>query len=481
MRKDESFIKKFVNSNDDDKYDLHPSKDIKCTLGNELNGRRVVICITASVACYKAIDLIRIMIRHGAEVFVVISKAVEKFMNKDYFLWASGNSVISELSGDLEHVRLANYQASDLIIVYPCTANTIGKFANGIDDTPVTSVLSIALGAGVPILIAPAMHDAMYQNMIIKQNIQYLENIGIAFMNPILEEDKAKIATVESVLLRSVELVKNQISKYGKKNGMTNDRLDWHFCKGSIDKSLPLNNQQMRSFMKNRKILISTGSTIEHIDPIRVISNTSSGKMGYSLLRKAIDLELDITVVKGSTSMDLEYTKLKDQFNFKLIEARSTEQMMTSIVGELSSKSYDIIILAAAVSDFKPKFYSSDKITTGTHSLVIRLVPTGKIVDQVKCIQRETYLVAFKAEYRVSERILLERSYQKLLDSNANMVVANDVSNEGAFVGSDSNKILIVDKMKNYYDFPLLDKETVAENILKLIYLDLSKEWKMNT
>jgi phosphopantothenoylcysteine decarboxylase / phosphopantothenate---cysteine ligase len=402
-------------------------------------------------------------------------------MNKDYFLWASGNSVISELSGDLEHVRLANYHASDLIIVYPCTANTIGKFANGIDDTPVTSVLSIALGAGVPILIAPAMHDAMYQNMIIKQNIQYLENIGIAFMNPILEEDKAKIATVESVFLRSVELVKNQISKYGKKNGMTNDRLDWHFCKGSIDKSLPLNYQQMRSFMKNRKILISTGSTIEHIDPIRVISNTSSGKMGYSLLRKAIDLELDITVVKGSTSMDLEYAKLKDQFNFKLIEARSTEQMMASIVGELSSKSYDIIILAAAVSDFKPKFYSSDKITTGTHSLVIRLVPTGKIVDQVKCIQRETYLVAFKAEYHVSERILLEKSYQKLLDSNANMVVANDVSNEGAFVGSDSNKILIVDKMKNYYDFPLLNKETVAENILKLIYLDLSKEWKMNT
>src|SRR5918993_2024764 len=313
MRENESFIKKFVDGNDDDRYDLHPSKDIKCTLGNELDGKRVVICITASVACYKAIDLIRIMIRHGAEVFVVISKAVEKFMNKEYFLWASGNSVISELSGELEHVRLANYQTSDLIIVYPCTANTIGKFANGIDDTPVTSVLSIALGAEVPILIAPAMHDAMYQNMIIKQNIQYLENIGISFMNPILEEDKAKIATVESVFLRSVELVKNQISKCGNKNAVSNDQVDWNFCKGSIDKSLSLNDSQMRSFMKNRKILISTGSTIEHIDPIRIISNTSSGKMGYFLLKKAIDLELDITVVKGSTTMDLEYTNLRDQ------------------------------------------------------------------------------------------------------------------------------------------------------------------------
>ena len=222
MVEDKSLIRKSVDSNDDDKYGLHPSKDIKCTLGNELFGKRVVICVTASVACYKAIDLIRLMMRHGAEVFVVISKAVEKFMNKEYFLWASGNPVISELSGNLEHVRVANFKTSDLIIVYPCTANTIGKFANGIDDTPVTSVLSIALGARVPIIIAPAMHDAMYHNLIIQQNIQYLEKIGIVFVNPVLEEDKAKAATVESVLLQSVDLVKNQISNSGKKDVIPN-------------------------------------------------------------------------------------------------------------------------------------------------------------------------------------------------------------------------------------------------------------------
>ncbi|TVP42027.1 phosphopantothenoylcysteine decarboxylase [Candidatus Nitrosocosmicus arcticus] len=475
MRKDKSFVKKFVDSNDDDKYGLHPSKDIKCTLGNELIGKRVVICVTASVACYKAIDLIRIMIRHGAEVSVVISETVEKFMNKEYFLWASGNPIISKLSGDLEHVRLANYETSDVIIVYPCTANTIGKFANGIDDTPVTSVLSIALGAGVPIIIAPAMHDAMYRNMIIKQNIQYLKDIGVVFMSPILEEDKAKVATVESVYLRSIGLVKHQILNSGKKDVIANYHLDWFFCKCSIDNSLSLNHQQMRSFMKNRKILISAGSTVEHIDPIRVISNTSSGKMGYSLLKKAIDFGLDVTVVKGSTKIDSEYAKLKDQFSFKLIEARTTEQMLDSIVGELSSNPYDIIILAAAVSDFRPEFYSGDKITTGSGSFVIRLVPTGKIVDQVKCIQRKTFLVAFKAEYQVSDQMLLERSYQKLIDSDADMVVANDVGTEGAFIGSDSSRILIVDKSKNYYEFPIQNKEIVAEYILKLVYLNLAQ------
>lgn len=101
--------------------DHHPSKDIKGTLGYELNDKKVVVCVTASVACYKAIDLIRAFVRHGADVYVVISKTVEKFMSKDYFQWASGNEVISELTGELEHVRVANYNTSDLIVVYPCT------------------------------------------------------------------------------------------------------------------------------------------------------------------------------------------------------------------------------------------------------------------------------------------------------------------------------------------------------------------------
>ncbi|MDN5845194.1 MAG: bifunctional phosphopantothenoylcysteine decarboxylase/phosphopantothenate--cysteine ligase CoaBC [Candidatus Nitrosocosmicus sp.] len=475
MEEDKSHIKESIDSNDEAKHALHPSKDIKCTLGKELVGKRVVICVTASVACYKAIDLIRKMMRHGAEVFVVTSKAVEKFINREYFLWASGNPVITELSGDLEHVRIANYETSDLIIVYPGTANTIGKFANGIDDTPVTSVLSIALGAGVPIIIAPAMHDAMYQNKIIKQNIQYLENIGIVFMNPIFEEEKAKVATVESVYLQSIGLVKNQISKYVKNHEVRNEHNDIFFCKHSIDDSLPLDTNQMLSFMKNKKILISAGSTVEHIDPIRVISNTSSGKMGYCLTRKAIELGLDVTVVKGLTMIDTEYLKLKDHFNVELIEAKTTEQMRSSIVQILSSNLYDIIILAAAVSDFKPEHYSSDKITSGYDSFVLRLVPTSKIVDQIKYVQSKTFLVAFKAEYRVSNQILLERAYKKISDSNADLVVANDVGTEGAFIGSDSNKILIVDKYKNYYEFPIQNKEIVAENILKLVYLNLTR------
>src|ERR671912_2986866 len=184
--------------------DLHPSKDITNTWGATLKDKKIVLCVCGSVAAYKAIDFARLLMRHGANVFPVISNSDTMLLHPNYLKWATGNDVVHKLPADMEHIKLADFNKSDLIIWYPCTANTIGKFANGIDDTPVTSVLSIALGAEVPILIAPAMHDAMYQNMIIKQNIQYLENIGISFMNPILEEDKAKIATVESVFLRSV-------------------------------------------------------------------------------------------------------------------------------------------------------------------------------------------------------------------------------------------------------------------------------------
>ena len=150
--------------------------------------------------------------RHGAEVFVVMSKTVEKFISKDYFLWASGNKVITNLSGDLEHIMLADYDKSDLVIVYPSTANTIGKFANGIDDTSTTSVLSVALGSKIPIIIAPAMHQSMYENEIIKENIAKLEKKNVIFVNPTIEEGKAKIANIDSVLVFIYQYFKKKLN-----------------------------------------------------------------------------------------------------------------------------------------------------------------------------------------------------------------------------------------------------------------------------
>ena len=471
-----SNINYFNNHTSPDVIEYHPSKDIKGTLGQEFNGKNVVVCVTASVACYKAIDLIRTFVRHGAEVYVVISKTVEKFMNKEYFVWASGNEVISELTGELEHVRVANYNTSDLIVVYPCTANTIGKFANGIDDTPVTSVLSIGLGSAIPIIIAPAMHEAMYYNTIIKSNIRKLENLGVIFSTPVLEEDKAKVAPIDLLLSQSISTISshNAVNAIIPTHANTNCNF---FCKNNANGLCDIKEKDLSSYFTKRKIIISVGSTIEYIDPIRIISNTSSGKMGLSLVNKALKYGLDVTIVKGVTQIDEKFREFSTRVNNRpqLIETKTTDQMADAITSELKSRKHDIVILAAAVSDFKPAVISDKKISTDNLSLQLNLVPTTKIVEKVKHIQKSAFLVAFKAEHQVGEHRLLTRSWQKLAQSRADLIIANDVGLTEPIIGSDLNKVLALDKERNYFDFPLQKKISVAENIFKLIYMKLYK------
>ena len=158
------------------KRQYRPTRDIYCTEGKELIDTRIVLCITGSVAAYKAIDLARMLVKHGAEVLTVMNQGTSKiFLSSEMMKWATGNDVVTELTGNLEHISLGDQDTTDMIIVYPCTANTIGKLANGIDDTVVTSVLTVALGSHIQIIICPAMHEAMYNNSIIQENINKLK------------------------------------------------------------------------------------------------------------------------------------------------------------------------------------------------------------------------------------------------------------------------------------------------------------------
>jgi phosphopantothenoylcysteine decarboxylase / phosphopantothenate---cysteine ligase len=453
----------------DDKIDHihHPSKDIKSTLGTELLKKKIVICVTASVACYKSIDLIRLLIRHGAEVFVVISKTVEKFISKDYFVWASGNNVISNLSGGLEHIVLADYGKSDLIIVYPSTANTIGKFANGIDDTPPTSILSVALGSKIPIVIAPAMHESMYENDIIKENIAKLEKKNVIFVNPKIEEGKAKIADIDSILACIINILK----KNPKFNNNTNNE-NVNFIKKSEKLISAIKESQMKYFFKDKKILISLGSTIEYIDPIRVVSNTSSGKMGISLVKNALTFGSNVTIVKGLTTFNIVIDeKYPTAVDFKVLDVTTSQQMCDVLLQELQSFSYDIVILAAAVSDFKPAAISDFKISSDKSSLTLTFVPTVKIINKIKSVNKKLFLVGFKAEYNVSVNTILEKSFKKMVESDANLVVANDVGKKDVHIGSDD--VLVLTKNKNYYHLPTQNKYDIATSIFKIIYINM--------
>ena len=240
----------------------HPSLDIVESYGTELTGKKIVLCVAGSVAAYKSIELARLLMRHGANVKCVMSNASTKLIKPDYMKWATGNNVITKLTGDMEHIDLADYKRSDLLIVYPSTANTLGKLATGIDDTPISTVLTVAFGSKIPIVMGLAMHRSMYENAAVRKNIAFLEK-KIDFVSPNIIEGKAKAPEPEDVL---------------------------HFILTKFGQS---------KILKGKKVLMTAGPTIEKIDPIRVITNHSTGKTGVLLASELVSAGAKVTLVYG--------------------------------------------------------------------------------------------------------------------------------------------------------------------------------------
>ena len=401
----------------------HPSLDIVGSYGVELSERKIVLCVAGSVAAYKAIELARLLMRHGADVTCVTSDAVTKLVQPDYFKWATGNEVITKLTGELEHIRLADYNQSDLIIVYPATANTLGKLANGIDDTPISTVLTVGFGSKIPILMCLAMHASMYDNAAVKKNVNFLKN-KIEFLTPHMIEGKAKASEPEDVL----EYV---LRKFG-----------------------------FSSILKNKKVLITAGPTIEYIDPIRIITNQSSGKTGILLASELISSGARVTLVYGP---GIE----KPPKGAKIIKI-STSKEMFNVVKKEMNKEFDIVIMAAAVSDYTPENTSKNKIKSTKNKIKISLKKTPKIIDQIKKYQKNVFLVGFKAETNLSKKELITLAKKKMNESSADMIVANDIGSIRYRKNPESNEVLIINSHK-VISSGWIKKEKIAKFIRKEI------------
>jgi phosphopantothenoylcysteine decarboxylase/phosphopantothenate--cysteine ligase len=408
-----------------ERREAHPSKDILGRRGKQLEGKKIVLCITGSVAAYRAIDLARLLMRHSADVHAVMTESTASMLlNPEIMKWATGNDVVTKLTGNLEHIILADYGMSDLIIVYPCTANTLGKVAAGIDDTPVTSILSVALGSKIPIIVAPAMHEAMYENIFVQQNVSKLKE-HMVFIAPKVEGGKAKVADPEHLLNATISVFSNRAPLSGK------------------------------------RVLVTAGSTIEYIDPIRVITNLSSGKMGVAIAQEAQRMGATVTLVYGHGTLSPE--------TGRIVRVNTAEEMYKAVVSELSSKRHDIAVMAAAVADFAPAKRSDKKIDTKLGKMELSLVATRKIIDEVKNNSKDTFLVAFKADYCVSESVLIEKAYRKLKECDADIIVANDLGRKGSEPGSDKNEVFIVDRDKKIVHLPPASKAQVARRLLELV------------
>jgi phosphopantothenoylcysteine decarboxylase/phosphopantothenate--cysteine ligase len=369
--------------------------DIFGTESETLSGKRIVVGVTGSIAAVRVVDLIRDLIRRGAQVHCVMSPAAAQILHPYALEYASGQPAIREITGRVEHVEFCGVGGkADLLLVAPATANTIGKMALGIDDTPVTTFATTAIGSGKPVMVVPAMHEAMYRHPAVLRNLDALRAMGAAVIDPRIEEGKAKIASSAHVVLEVERLL------------------------GPHD-------------LSGKKILVTSGSNAEVVDPIRILTNRASGKTGVALALEARRRGAEVTIVH----------RFLQDIPVRQIYAQSAKEMLDAVLAELSG-GCDALISAAAVADYTLDA-SEEKIKSGK-DLVLRLKPTKKIIRTVRSAYPDLKIVGFKAETNVTEEELLSRAGESLRGSDLDLVVANDVGTGG--MGTEENRVVIIDK-----------------------------------
>lgn len=389
-----------------------------------LKNKTVVIGVSGGIAVYKALDVISRLRKLGVNIHVIMTKSATEFVTPLSFQSLSQSYVVCDMfeepkTWDVEHISLA--KKADVFLVAPATSNIIGKIANGIADDMLTTTIMATKGK---VLIAPAMNTNMYENPIVQKNISTLKELGYKFVEPESgrlacgDIGKGKLATPETIVDDVVNLL------------------------------------MQKQDLKGKKIVVTAGPTIESVDPMRYITNRSTGKMGYSIANEAIKRGADVTLISGPTNLT------PPQNLKKLVKIESAQDMYDAVIDNLDKN--DVIIKSAAVADYKPKNYSNKKIKKSDNDLVIELDRNKDIAYEIGKIKNNKILVGFAAE----TNDLLENATNKIKKKNLDFIVANDLTKEGAGFGVDTNIVKIIDKEGNITDYPKMKKEEVANVIL---------------
>jgi len=364
-------------------------------VSHTLAGKTIVVAVTGSIAAVRAVDLIRDLIRRGAAVHCVMSRAAEQILHHYALEYSSSNPVVREITGKVEHVQFCGVGgAADLLLVAPATANTIGKMACGIDDTPVTTFATTALGSGKPVAVVPAMHEAMYRHPAVLRNLETLRQMGVLLIDPRLEEGKAKIADNASIVWEVERLL------------------------GPGD-------------LAGKRIVITSGSNAEAIDPIRILTNRASGKTGLALALEAWRRGAEVVLVH----------RFLLELPVRQVYAGSAAEMLDAVMAEVE-KGCHVLISAAAVADYTLD-RQAEKIKSG-QDLSLHLTPTPKIIKKVREAYPELKIVGFKAETDLGDEELIQRAEESMQCAHLDLMVANDVSRGG--MGTDDNRVIIIDR-----------------------------------
>lgn len=392
-----------------------------------LKDKTVVLGVSGGIAVYKACDLVSKLKKAGINVHVIMTKSATEFVAPLTFQTLSQNYVVEDMfespkTWDVEHISLA--KKADLFVLAPATANVIGKVANGISDDMLTTTV---MATKAKVLVAPAMNTNMYENPIVQRNIQILKDLNYEFVEP--ESGRLACGDVGSGKLASVDTIFEKI----------------------------INLLNVEQDLKGTSIIVTAGPTVESIDPVRYITNRSTGKMGYSIAKKAIERGADVTLISGPTNI------LPPQNLKKFIKTESAEDMYNAVLENI--KYNQVVIKSAAVADYKPKGYSDKKIKKSDDDLSIKLDRTKDIALEIGKIKEDKILVGFAAE----TNDLLENAKGKIKKKNLDFIVANDLTQEGAGFGVDTNIVKVIDKDGIISEYPKMKKEEVADVILDKI------------
>ena len=387
----------------------------------------VVIGVTGGIAVYKALDVISALRKKDIEVHVIMTESASKFVNPLTFQSISQNMVVTDMfaepkAWEIQHISLA--QKADLMLIAPATANVIGKISNGIADDMLSTTV---MATKAKVLIAPAMNTNMYQNQIVQNNISKLKDFGYKFIEPASgrlacgDIGIGKLADVNTIVERVIEELEDK-----------------------------------EQDLLGKKVLVSAGPTIAPIDPVRYITNRSTGKMGYAIAKEARDRGAEVILVSGPTN-------LEPPKNVKIINIKTNEEMKKEILQNF--KWADIVIKSAAVADYKPKEYSKEKIKKGEGDLNICLTRDNDILKFLGEIKTHQVLVGFAAE----SNNVLENAERKLKNKNLDFIVANDITSSDTGFGSEDNKVVILSKNNGRLELEKMSKKEVASNIFDMI------------
>lgn len=400
---------------------MHPTLELTGSKSTRLNGKKIVVGVTGSIAAVETLKLCRELVRHGADVRSVMSDSAQGIITPDALHFACGRPPIFRLDGGVQHVELfSSAERADLFVISPCTANTISKIAMGIDDTPVTTCATTALGAGVPILIVPAMDLSMWNHKIVKENIGKLRKLGVAFVGPLIEEKKAKITPYQRIVAEILRAA------------------------------------GPRDFSK-RRVLVIAGSTEESIDDIRVISNRSTGETGVAIARSLYARAAEVTLWMGRCEIPVPEWIPTVRFG--------TIGNLMELVSAMGK--FDIIIMPAAVSDYTVRKVRG-KIPSAGNGLSLKLIPTPKVIAKIRK-KSSAYLVGFKLEAGVSEDELVHSAKSRMKALSLDMVVAN--STKDVYRGR--SRVYIIDRHENTIKVEG-NKDFVADRICDRIFKDVA-------